>query len=209
MKGKKKMKSYKDYSKTYIGGSDSARLTLKTSDAATEPLYFGKDGDYSAYIINEYTPVPEHYHKRFECHDSLEIYNDFGELEWSAKAKNISVYTAGNFGCLIKLEGAENYKFDIAHLTWDIIHESDDENGKPSLWATEIDHKDYGRFAWIVKYDDNTYSVEVENKQKNGYNKLFESNTLYKAQKWAFAEFTRYESQSIINEIHCRKGVER
>lgn len=59
------MKSYKDYYKTYIGGSDSARLTLKTSDGATESLYFGKDGDYSAYIVNEYTPVPEHYHKRY------------------------------------------------------------------------------------------------------------------------------------------------
>ena len=146
------MKSYKDYSKTYIGGSGSARLTLKTSDGTTELLYFGEDGDYSAYIVNEYTPVPEHYHKKFECHDSLEIYNDFGELEWS-------VYTAVNFGCLIKLEGAENYKFDIANLTWDIIHESDDENGNPSLWATEIDHKDYGRFAWIVKYAERKISI--------------------------------------------------
>lgn len=179
------MKNYKDYNKTYIGSSDSAYLTLKTITGTTEKLCFGEDGSYSAYIVDEDTLIPKHYHKEFEFTDSLEIYNNFDKLEWSAKAKRISVYTAGNFGCLIKLEGAENYKFNIANLTWDIIHESDDENGKPSLWATEIDHKDYGRFAWIVKYDDNTYSVEVENKQKNGYDKLFESNTLYKAQKWA------------------------
>lgn len=203
------MKSYKNYYKTCIGGSDVAHLTLKTSNGTTESLYFGGDGNYSTYIVNEYTPVPKHYHKEFECNDSLEIYNDFGELEWSAKAKNISVYRAGEYGCLIKLEGAENYKFDIENLTWDIVHESDDENGNPSLWATEIDNKDYGRFAWIVKYSDNTYSVEVENKQKNGYDKLFESNTLYKAQNWASEKFTHYKGHHINTDYHHRKGVER
>lgn len=107
------MKNYKDYNKTYIGSSDSAYLTLKTITGTTEKLCFGEDGSYSAYVVDEDTLIPEHYHKEFEFTDSLEIYNNFGELEWSAKAKQISVYTAGNFGCLIKLQGAENYKFDL------------------------------------------------------------------------------------------------
>lgn len=105
------MKNYKDYNKTYIGSSDSAYLTLKTITGTTEKLCFGEDGSYSAYVVDEDTLIPKHYHKEFEFTDSLEIYNNFGELEWSAKAKQISVYTAGNFGCLIKLQGAENYKY--------------------------------------------------------------------------------------------------
>lgn len=75
------MKNYKDYNKTYIGSSDSAYLTLKTITGTTEELYFGEDGSYSAYVVDEDTLIPKHYHKEFEFTDSLEIYNDFGELE--------------------------------------------------------------------------------------------------------------------------------
>lgn len=69
------MKNYKDYNKTYIGSSDSAYLTLKTITGTTEKLCFGEDGSYSAYVVDEDTLIPKHYHKEFEFTDSLEIYN--------------------------------------------------------------------------------------------------------------------------------------
>lgn len=186
------MKNYKDYNKTYIGSSDSAYLTLKTITGTTEKLCFGEDGSYSAYVVDEDTLIPKHYHKEFEFTDSLEIYNNFGELEWSAKAKQISVYTAGNFGCLIKLEGAENYKFDLNcrsdkadSLTWKIVYEADDENGNPSLWSTIINHKEYGKFAWIAKYDENSYGVEIDNIKENHFEIVYRCDSLDKAKKWA------------------------
>ena len=118
------MKNYKDYNKTYIGSSERAYLTLKTITGTTEKLCFGEDGSYSAYVVDE---------------DTLEIYTNFGELEWSAKAKQISVYTAGNFGCLIKLQGAENYKFDLNcrsdkadSLTWNEF-QNDENDEEPEL----------------------------------------------------------------------------
>lgn len=186
------MKNYKDYNKTYIGSSDSAYLTLKTITGTTEKLCFGEDGSYSAYVVDEDTLIPKHYHKEFEFTDSLEIYNNFGELEWSAKAKQISVYTAGNFGCLIKLEGAENYKFDLKcrsdkdnSLTWKVIHYAEDENGNPSLWTAKISNKEYGKFAWIAKYDENYYGVEADNIKENRFEIVYRCNSFDEAKKWA------------------------
>lgn len=186
------MKNYKDYNKTYIGSSDSAHLTLKTITGTTEELYFGEDGSYSAYVVDEDTLIPKYYHKEFEFTDSLEIYNDFGELEWSAKAKQISVYTAGNFGCIIKLEGAENYKFDLKcrsdkdnSLTWKVIHYAEDENGNPSLWTAKISNKEYGKFAWIAKYDENYYGVEADNIKENRFEIVYRCNSFDEAKKWA------------------------
>lgn len=57
------MKNYKDYNKTYIGSSERAYLTLKTITGTTEKLCFGEDGSYSAYVVDEDTLIPKHYHK--------------------------------------------------------------------------------------------------------------------------------------------------
>ena len=50
---------------------------------------------------------------------------------------------------------------------WKIVHESDTDNGKPTCWALEINHKIYGKYVWItglLDYDEETivqYNVEV------------------------------------------------
>ena len=32
---------------------------------------------------------------------------------------------------------------------WRIVHDCDDENGNPCVWAKEINSKEYGKFVWI------------------------------------------------------------
>ena len=38
-------------------------------------------------------------------------------------------------------------------LEWEIIHDSDDESGNPTLWSARIDSDRYGKFIWIEKSD--------------------------------------------------------
>lgn len=71
------------------------------------------------------------------------------------------------------------------YLLWEIIHEADDENGNPSLWSTRIEYNGYGKFAWIAKYDENSYGVEIDNIKENRFEIIFKCDSLDKAQKWA------------------------
>ena len=99
------MKTYKDYQKWNIGSSDIASLLLLgCNENGAEPmlLTFGSDGDYSAYIIPDNVDIGEHYKKVAEYTDWLKIYDD-SSLVVDIKAKHISVYRAGDFGCVIQV----------------------------------------------------------------------------------------------------------
>ena len=76
------MKSYKEYEKKYIGMSDIANLILAgSSDNGLKlaVLHFGMDNDYYAYIVDADAEI--------------------GEFN----ANKISVYRAGEMGCIIQL----------------------------------------------------------------------------------------------------------
>ena len=109
------MKTYKDYQKWNIGSSDIASLLLLgCNDNGAEPmlLAFGSDGDYSAYIIPEGVEIGEHYKKVADYSDWLKIYDD-DSFVMNIEAKSISVYRAGDFGCIIKVTEprTKNYWF--------------------------------------------------------------------------------------------------
>ena len=42
---------------------------------------------------------------------------------------------------------------------WEIIHDSDDEEGNPTCWFTSIDNKKYGKRCWI---SDNGEGFDIE-----------------------------------------------
>lgn len=44
---------------------------------------------------------------------------------------------------------------------WNIVHECDDDNGEPTCWVFEINHKRYGKYVWISLSEGNMYHVEV------------------------------------------------
>ena len=103
--------SYKDVC-VVLGGSDIATLIMvgmtmedrpaTTSHLDMKELSFGEDGEYSAWLIDGDTSVPEHYTLTAEFKNWLKIYDDEGYCTYFT-APFIRVYQAGQFGCLIQL----------------------------------------------------------------------------------------------------------
>lgn len=101
------MKTYKDFEKKYIGGSDIAALILVgcrgEEGVKTEQLHFDEDGNYSAYIVTESdVEIGSHYTKVATYNHWLKIYDDDG-LTYRVDAKEINIYRAGEFGCIIQI----------------------------------------------------------------------------------------------------------
>ena len=106
------MKSYKEYEKKYIGMSDIANLILAgSSDNGLKlaVLHFGMDNDYYAYIVDAdaeigelYTKVAEFKTKKTKKKNKIRIYDD-SFLTQEFNANKISVYRAGEMGCIIQL----------------------------------------------------------------------------------------------------------
>ena len=101
------MKNYKDFEQEYIGESDIATLILVgcrgEEGLKTEQLHFGEDGCYRAYIITEPDVViGSHYKKAATFNHWLKIYDD-DEKTFEKHAKEINIYRAGDFGCIIQI----------------------------------------------------------------------------------------------------------
>ena len=103
--------SYKDMC-VALGGSDIATLIMVGMTMENRPatvshlemkeLNFGEDGEYSAWLVDGDTAVPEHYTLTAEFKNWLKIYDDEGYCTYFT-APFIRVYQAGQFGCLIQL----------------------------------------------------------------------------------------------------------
>ena len=106
------MKDYKDFEKKYIGTSDIAALVLigisKEGGVNPQMLHFGKDGSYSAYIVegDDDVEIGEHYHKVAEFKNWLSIYDD-NDLTMKLYADKIIIYRAREMGCIIQVIGEE------------------------------------------------------------------------------------------------------
>lgn len=98
-----KAKSYKEYPTRYIGASDIASLTLRSPEGAAI-LNFGQDGGYQAYIVDEDAKIAEHYREVYSCKNWLKVYDD-DTLASTFYGKEIKVYRAGEFGCIIQRIG--------------------------------------------------------------------------------------------------------
>ena len=101
------MKTYKDFEQRYIGGSNIAALILVgcrgEEGLKTEQLHFGEDGSYKAYIVTETdVEIGSHYNKVATFNHWLKIYDD-DELTYRINAKEINIYRAGEFGCIIQI----------------------------------------------------------------------------------------------------------
>lgn len=97
------MKNYKDFEKKSIGSSDIASLTVR-SGMKVAPLNFGEDGAYSAYIVTEDAEIGSHYKLTFEGKGWITIFDDT-RLTFEARADEIKIFRAGEFGCIVHLLG--------------------------------------------------------------------------------------------------------
>lgn len=70
----------------------------------------------------------------------------------------------------------------MSKLKWEVIHEADDENGEPCMWAKEINHPTYGRFCWIE--DDGDYFVIEIEYSKSNFKTLKTCKSLLSAKRW-------------------------
>lgn len=65
---------------------------------------------------------------------------------------------------------------------WEIVHDCDDEEtGKPTSWAKEINHPKYGKFVWITENENCLYDVEVNRVE---FITLVTCKTLTSAKRW-------------------------
>ena len=101
------MKSYKEFEQICIGGSDIATLILvgryQEDGLKTQPLHFGEDGIYRAYLVyGSDVEIGSHYKKVATFNHWLKIYDD-DEKTYEITAKEINIYRAGVFGCIIQI----------------------------------------------------------------------------------------------------------
>lgn len=70
-------------------------------------------------------------------------------------------------------------------LNWEIVHECDDEEtGKSTLWASEINSQEYGKYVWISLDCNNKYNVEVKPEDED-YRILKTTRSLKSSKQWA------------------------
>lgn len=94
-----------------LGGSDMATILLRGfrdgEGEAIEKLYFPEDGGYDAYLTEDLEEIPTHYKLDHTFQEWLWIYDDEGRTN-KLRAKNIEIYTAGDYGVIINLRGSKN-----------------------------------------------------------------------------------------------------
>lgn len=102
----KKMKSYKEYPKKCLGGSDYAALTMagckENTGLTSAILHFGEDGIYDAYFVDENAEIGDHYELIATFNYYMKIYDDYN-LTTSLSGSTINIYRAGDYGCIIQV----------------------------------------------------------------------------------------------------------
>lgn len=100
------MKTYKDFPSVWIGDSDIAALLLRPCYGNPTELKFGGDGSYRAYLVTEAASIGAHYTQVLTTNAWLWIYDD-NERTFVIYAPEITVYRAGDRGCIIYAPGGK------------------------------------------------------------------------------------------------------
>lgn len=106
------MTNYKGFEKRYIGGSDYARILVRTCKYGNSyEIQFGQDDEYDAYIVPENCEIGNHYEKVAEVNSGnwFDFFDD-NEKKLSVRGnfENIEIYRAGQLGCIVRImNGAE------------------------------------------------------------------------------------------------------
>lgn len=65
---------------------------------------------------------------------------------------------------------------------WEIVHDCDGDDGEPTCWSKEINHRKYGKYVWISQISDTAYDVEVIPEQE--LKVLATCKSLASAKRW-------------------------
>ena len=157
------MANYKDCRIISIGASDMAALTVIKPDGP-EFLHFGQDGSYQAYLLGDDDTLGGHYKPVMTVRSEhgttwVRICDDDG-LTFQARAREITIYRAGSFGCAIRLSSSSSAAVNRQEAEWqNIIVPGTDAQAVeplPCTWPDDyrirVYRADDGR-AWMVNTD--------------------------------------------------------
>ncbi len=65
--------------------------------------------------------------------------------------------------------------------TWNVVHDRDGENGKPTCWTKEVNHKRYGKHIWITQNEYGMFDIEA---CANDFYTLKTCKSLTSARRW-------------------------
>ncbi len=102
------MKTHYDYTKTFLGESDAARLIVEScvdGHSVLEYLKFGQDGGYHAYVVDVDCEIPNGYVCAVHRNGAgwLKTYDDIGTVNKFSFETGVRIYRRGEFGCIIQL----------------------------------------------------------------------------------------------------------
>ena len=131
------MANYKDCRVISIGASDLASLTVIKPDGP-EFLHFGEDGSYHAYLLSDGDTLGGHYRPVMTVRSEygttwIRICDDDG-LTFRARAREITIYRAGSFGCAIRLSGAASAAVNRQEAEWRAITDADGREAARRTW---------------------------------------------------------------------------
>lgn len=98
-----------------------------------------------------------------------------------------------------KEEKKESVKYIKEGLDFEVIHESDDDEGNPTLWGAEVNSHHYGKFMWIELSDVDGYYDLVYNAGGDRYKTIKSFMSFNKAKK--FAEYLINQEKKEYDEI--------
>ena len=115
-----------------------------------------------SYTLNEELVKAEKYNSLEEMNElalSNLNFDDFVSIGTDAVEEYENKIDTADLNVAFESSGFEK----SAELVWKEIPESiDEETGKPTSWATEINSETYGRFLWISQNENNSYDVEYD-----------------------------------------------
>ena len=96
------MRSYKEYEKVYLGGSDVAAITVTGC---------GEDGlKAEIYLVDENAEIGSHYKLDATFNTWINVYDDDERTYhiYPSPGAEIKIYRAGDFGCIIQIPELPN-----------------------------------------------------------------------------------------------------
>ena len=115
-----------------------------------------------SYMLNEELVKAEKYNSLEEMNEfalSELNFDDFVSIGTDAVEEYENKIDTADLNVAFESSGFEK----SAELVWKEIPESiDEETGKPTSWAAEINSETYGKFLWISQNENNSYDVEYD-----------------------------------------------
>lgn len=142
----------------FDGGIDDKKEYATLEGAITAGRAYLADDYLGFAVYNTETKQIEHIEGDFPLHQSFnpEILRLNG---MNAEADEAEQNMKGDQTVALMSDAADVTE---GAISWNIVHDADDDEGKPTTWSAQVDSDEYGKYIWIEK-SDNGYDVVINN----------------------------------------------